>query len=181
MHHDVAPPPRLYLDAWLATGDQEYRRVAEETLDYVLREMTHPEGGFYSSQDADSEGEEGKFFVWTPEEIRASLGDSEETRVALRCWGVEDGPNFEGKSILWVPREPSEEREADAIAKARKRLYDVREGRVHPGRDDKGLAAWNGLACRSGLFEQVKGSNDIALKEWFGVGDAPVSAMRKDG
>ncbi|MEK7860238.1 MAG: hypothetical protein AAB284_02655, partial [Chloroflexota bacterium] len=70
-----------------ATGDQEYRRVAEETLDYILREMTHPEGGFYSSQDADSEGEEGKFFAWTPEEVRAALGDSQETRVALGYWG----------------------------------------------------------------------------------------------
>jgi len=181
MLYDNGQLARLYLHTWLATGDPEYRRVAEETLDYILREMTHPEGGFYSSQDADSEGEEGKFFVWTPEEVRGALGDDDLARVALRYWGVDDGPNFEGKSILWVPREPSEEREADAIAKARKRLYDVREGRVHPGRDDKVLAAWNGLACRA--FAEAGGAlgrpdyTQAAVKNIAFV----LSVMRKDG
>ena len=74
MLYDNAQLASLYLHAWLATGDAEYRRVTEETLDYVLREMTHPAGGFYSAQDADTEGDEGKFFVWTPEEIRARPG-----------------------------------------------------------------------------------------------------------
>ena len=181
MLYDNGQLARLYLHAWLAIGDPEYRRVAEETLDYILREMTHPEGGFYSSQDADSEGEEGKFFVWTPEEIRAALGDSEETRAALGYWGVEDGPNFEGKNILWVPREPSEEHPAPVIAKARKRLYEVRERRVHPGRDDKVLAAWNGLACRAfAEAGRVLGRPDhtqAAVKNLAFV----LSAMRKDG
>jgi uncharacterized protein YyaL (SSP411 family) len=158
MLYDNGQLALLYLHAWLATGEAEHRRVVEETLDYLLREMTHPEGGFFSSQDADSEGEEGKFFVWTPEEIRAALGDADLARAALRYWGVEDGPNFEGRNILWVPREPSEvaaalglppDRLREVIAAARDRLYAARERRVHPGRDDKVLAGWNGLACRA--------------------------------
>jgi uncharacterized protein YyaL (SSP411 family) len=155
MLYDNAQLARLYLHAWLATGNAEYRRVTEETLDYLLREMRHPAGGFFSAQDADSEGVEGKFFVWTPEEIRAALDDEETAQVALAYWGVDSGPNFEGHSILFVPRPPkevaerlgiSEERLAETIARARQMLYRVRERRVHPGLDDKVLAAWNGLA-----------------------------------
>src|SRR5262249_3615560 len=134
----------LYLHAWLAFGNAEYRRICQETLDYILREMTDPAGGFYSAQDADSEGHEGKFFVWTADEIRAVL-PSEEADVALAYWGGDRGSNFEGKSILWVPGEPAPER----IATARQRLYAARERRVHPARDDKVLASWNGLACRA--------------------------------
>jgi uncharacterized protein len=155
MLYDNAQLARLYLHAWLATGDTEYRRVTEETLDYLLREMRHPAGGFFSAQDADSEGVEGKFFVWTPDEIHAALGDEETTRVALAYWGVDGGPNFEGHSILCVPRPPKEvaerlglsvDRLEETIARARQTLYQVRERRVHPGLDDKVLAAWNGLA-----------------------------------
>ena len=134
----------LYLHAWLAFGDQECRRICEETLDYVLREMTDPAGGFYSAQDADSEGHEGKFFVWTADEIRDVLG-AEAAEEALAYWGVDRGPNFEGKNILYVAGEPDLPR----IAEARRQLYEARERRVHPGRDDKVLASWNGLACRA--------------------------------
>jgi hypothetical protein len=139
MLYDNAQLASLYLHAWLALGDPECRRVAEETLDYVLREMTDPAGGFYSAQDADSEGHEGKFFVWTPEEIRAVLGA--EADAAMAYWGVDGGPNFEGTSILYLPGEPDAER----MAAARRKLYEARERRVRPGRDDKVLAAWNGL------------------------------------
>ncbi|MGH7365514.1 MAG: thioredoxin domain-containing protein, partial [Candidatus Rokuibacteriota bacterium] len=154
MLYDNAQLASLYLHGWLATGDGEYRRVTEETLDYVLREMTHPAGGFYSAQDADSEGIEGKFFVWSPEEIRAVLGDEALARTALAYWGVDDGPNFEGHSILFVPREPTAVAEtlgispadvAARIARARPMLRAAREKRVHPGLDDKVLASWNGL------------------------------------
>ena len=154
MLYDNAQLASLYLHGWLATGEAEYRRVTEETLDYVLREMTHPAGGFYSAQDADSEGVEGKFFVWSPEEIRAELADETLTRTALAYWGVDDGPNFESHSILFVPREPAEVAEtlgvgpddlAARIARARAVLYTRREKRVHPGLDDKVLASWNGL------------------------------------
>jgi uncharacterized protein YyaL (SSP411 family) len=155
MLYDNAQLASLYLHGWLATGDDEYRRVCEETLDYILREMTHASGGFFSAQDADSEGVEGKFFVWSEDEITAVLGDAEMSRAALAYWGVDKGPNFEGHSILFVPREPSDvaetlgitdERLAELIAAARTRLYAVRDKRVHPGLDDKVLASWNGLA-----------------------------------
>jgi uncharacterized protein YyaL (SSP411 family) len=154
MLYDNAQLASLYLHGWLATGEAEYRRVTEETLDYVLREMTHPGGGFYSAQDADSEGVEGKFFVWSPEEIRAVLADEPLARTALAFWGVDDGPNFEGHSILFVPREPAQvagtlamdpAELAARIARARQTLYTHREKRVHPGLDDKVLASWNGL------------------------------------
>jgi uncharacterized protein YyaL (SSP411 family) len=143
MLYDNAQLASLYLHAWQALGDPECRRVCEETLDYVLREMTDPGGGFYSAQDADSEGHEGKFFVWTADEIRAVLGP--EADVAMAYWGMDRGPNFEGKSILWLPGSPEPERSAEW----RRKLFDARERRVKPGRDDKVLAAWNGLMARA--------------------------------
>jgi uncharacterized protein len=155
MLYDNGQLASLYLHAWLATGDAEYRRISEETLDYILREMTHSSGGFFSAQDADSEGEEGKFFVWSPEEIGAELGDPAMARTVMAYWGVDDGPNFEGHSILWVPRAPadaaarigaSSDELLETVAKARRILHAARERRVHPALDDKVLASWNGLA-----------------------------------
>jgi uncharacterized protein len=143
MLYDNAQLAALYLHAWLAFGDPECRRVCEETLDYLLRDMTDPAGGFYSAEDADSEGHEGKFYVWTPEEIRAVLGP--DTDRALAYWGVDRGPNFEGKSILYGAGEPDPE----GIAPLRQRLLEARARRIRPGRDDKVLAGWNGLACRA--------------------------------
>jgi hypothetical protein len=144
MLYDNGQLASLYLHAWLAFGNAEYRRVVEETLDYVLRDMTDPAGGFYSAEDADSEGHEGKFYVWTADEIRAAL-TPEDAEVALAYWGVDRGPNFEGTSILYVAGEPAPER----VASARQTLFQIRERRVRPGRDDKVLAAWNGLMCRA--------------------------------
>ena len=157
MLYDNALLARLYLEAYQATHDEFYRRIATETLDYLLRDMTAPEGGFYSAEDADSEGEEGKFYVWTPQEIEAAL-EPEEARLALRFWDVTERGNFEGKNILNVPRPPeavarefdlTTEELAERIEGIRAKLYEVREGRVRPGRDDKVLAAWNGLALRA--------------------------------
>jgi uncharacterized protein len=143
MLYDNAQLASLYLHAWLAFGDPECRRVCEETLDYVLRDMTDPAGGFYSAEDADSEGHEGKFYVWTADEIRAVLGADADR--ALAYWGVDRGPNFEGRSNLFLAGEP----DPDGIAPLRQRLLEARARRVRPGRDDKVLAAWNGLACRA--------------------------------
>ena len=169
MLYDNALLSRIYLEAHQATGDPFYRRVAEETLDYVLRDMTSPEGGFYSAEDADSEGEEGKFYVWTPGEIEEAL-DPEGARLALRYWDVTERGNFEGKNILNVPRPPevvadefglAPEELWGRIVGIREKLFAVREGRVRPGRDEKVLAAWNGLMLHAfALAARVTGRED---------------------
>ena len=102
MLYNQAQLARIYLLAWRLTGNPTYRRVATQTLDYVLREMTSPEGGFYSATDADSEGREGAFFVWTPEQVRAAL-PAYEAELALKLYGVTLAGNFEGHSILHLP------------------------------------------------------------------------------
>src|SRR5262249_5237787 len=101
MLYDNAQLPRLYLEAWQVTREPPFRRVAEDTLDYVLREMRHPEGGFYSATDADSEGEEGKYFVWTPDEV-ARLVDPADVDLVCRYWDISEEGNFEGRSIPHV-------------------------------------------------------------------------------
>ena len=142
MLYDNALLVRLYLHAYQATGKPLYKRVVEETLDYVLREMTDGPGGFYSTQDADSEGEEGKFFVWRPEEIVAVLGKDEGERFNS-YYDVTLNGNFEGHSILNV-KDPDTEMEL-LLGSARKKLYEAREARIKPDRDEKVLTAWNGL------------------------------------
>ena len=157
MLYDNALLSRLYLHAYQATGQPLYRRIVEETLDYVLREMRNSSGGFYSTQDADSEGKEGEFFVWTRQEIESVLG-SEAGSLIGRYYGVTESGNFEAKNILNVPQEPehfaadagiSLDELQEAIRKARPLLLEAREQRVHPGRDEKILSAWNGLMMRS--------------------------------
>jgi uncharacterized protein YyaL (SSP411 family) len=131
---------RVYLHAWQVTGNHFFRTITEEILDYVMREMLAPEGGFYSTQDADSEGEEGRFFVWTPDEIRQVLGSEADEFVAT--YGVTPVGNFEGKNILEFVGAMDQR---PGLAKARRKLYEAREKRVHPGRDEKVLTSWNGL------------------------------------
>ncbi len=145
---------RSYLEAYQATASAFYRSVAVDTLEYVLREMTDAGGGFYSAQDADSEGEEGKFFVWRPEEIEEILG-KEEGGLFCRFYGVTEEGNFEGKtSALFIQRPPrsfaeeegiSQEALFDVLQRGRAKLFSVRERRVKPGLDDKILTSWNGL------------------------------------
>ena len=153
MLYDNAQLLRAYLHAWQINGRPEYRRTIDETVDYVLREMTAPEGGFYSAQDADSEGEEGKFFVWTAEEIEAVLG-GEEADLLGRAYGVTPGGNFEGKTILNLKYTAAElaqqsgapvESVVERLSESRQKLFNEREKRVKPGRDDKILTEWNGL------------------------------------
>jgi uncharacterized protein YyaL (SSP411 family)/aryl-alcohol dehydrogenase-like predicted oxidoreductase len=154
MLYDNALLARAYLEGFQATGDPFHQRIATEVLDYVLREMTSEEGGFYSATDADSEGEEGKFFVWTPEEIRDAVGDDEDARRFCAYYDITEDGNFEGKSI---PNTPSPLAEVAArlaiapadleasLARARPLVYRARLLRVPPGLDDKVLTAWNGL------------------------------------
>ena len=160
------------LEAFQATGEPQYGRVARETLDYVLREMTQPEGGFYSTQDADSEGEEGKFFVWSHEEIEGILG-AEDARLFNYRYDVTPEGNWEGQTILNRPKTdaqaakvlnvdpPTLER---VLARSRQTLFETRKTRVHPGRDDKVLVSWNGMmisACAAGA--QVLGDQRYAI------------------
>jgi uncharacterized protein len=142
MLYDNALLARAYLHGWQALGHERYRRICEETLDWALREMRGPEGGFYSALDADSEGEEGRFYVWTPDQIRAVLGDGAEP--ALDYYGVSEGGNFEGRNILHLAGGPTAP-EPDGLAEARRALYEARAKRVWPGLDDKRLTAWNAL------------------------------------
>ncbi len=156
MLYDNAQLSRVYLHAWQVTGDSFFRTIAEEIYDYVLREMTAPEGGFYSTTDADSEGEEGRFFVWSKAELEALLeGDA---AVAIEYWGVTARGNFEGHNILHVPNEDGVAAERlglsldelhERLAAIRDKLYAARTQRVHPGLDDKILTAWNGMMLAS--------------------------------
>jgi uncharacterized protein YyaL (SSP411 family) len=157
MLYDNALLSRLYALGWQVTGNDLYRRVANRTFDYILREMTSPEGGFYSSQDADSEGEEGKFYVWTPDELAAVL-TADECTVAQRFFNVVARGNFDGANILTAPSEPEQialelglsvadlRQQIDAI---RRKLYDARAERIWPGRDEKILTGWNALMLRA--------------------------------
>jgi uncharacterized protein len=153
MLYDNAQLARLYLDAGRALNEPEFIRVAGEILDYVLREMTSPEGGFYSTQDADSEGEEGKFFLWTPAQVEDVVG-AELAKIARRFFDITEEGNFESGSILHRTLgvgdaarlfRMSEEEMAAAVAEIRRKLFEARERRVKPARDEKILAAWNGM------------------------------------
>ena len=153
MLYDNALLVRLYLHAYQITGNPLYRRIVEETLEYVTREMTAAEGGFYSAQDADSEGVEGKFFIWLPHEITDALGDA-DGEIINRYFGVTPHGNFEGRNILRVAMDASNlarEEGMDAgefgelLARAKSKLLAVRNERIAPGLDDKILTSWNGL------------------------------------
>jgi uncharacterized protein YyaL (SSP411 family) len=144
MLYDNAQLARAYVHAWEATGDARYRAVAEGTLDYLLRELRRDDGTFAASQDADTEGKEGGTFVWTAAEIREVLGDGAPPFSA--AYDVTDDGNWEGHTILRrvLPRgDPAAE---ERLTTARGRLLERRDGRTQPARDDKALAAWNGLA-----------------------------------
>jgi len=132
----------VYLHAWKLTGEDRFLQVLTETIEYVRRDLRHPEGGFFSSEDADSEGEEGRFYVWSRAEIEEVLGDS--AAEAVEWWGVSSGGNFEGSNILHRPLRGDLVR-TPALEAARDVLFDIREKRVRPGLDDKVLTEWNGL------------------------------------
>jgi uncharacterized protein len=148
MLYDNALLARSYLHGFLVLGRERYRRVCEGTLDWALREMRGPEGGFYSALDADSEGEEGRFYVWTPEEIRAVLGDAglaaDAIDAVIAHYGVTDRGNFEGRNILFLP-DGADGRQPKGLEDARRALYEARSKRVWPGLDDKRICSWNAL------------------------------------
>ena len=157
MLYDNALLSRLYLHHFQVSGEQSARDTVEGILDYVLREMTHPEGGFYSTQDADSEVHEGKFFVWEYEEIRQTLDDKDAVLFSS-YYNITESGNFEGKNIPNVTRSKEEIATANGITEAeldasldqsRRKLFELRETRIKPDRDEKILTAWNGLMLAS--------------------------------
>jgi uncharacterized protein YyaL (SSP411 family) len=196
MLYDNALLARAYLHGWQVTGDDLLRRTAEETLDWAIREMRAPEGGFYSALDADSEGVEGKFYVWTLDELRAAVGDDFDAAVAW--FGASQAGNFDGANVLESrgPEPPAEVRE-----RIRARLLEVRAERVRPGLDDKRLAAWNALMIsalaeagavldRSDLLDAARDAAAFVLDEMrtpdgrllrtFNAGEARLNAYLED-
>jgi uncharacterized protein len=157
MLYDNAQLALLYLQAWQMTGHEFYKYVCTDVLDYILREMTSPEGGFYSATDADSEGEEGKFFVWSKREIDKILGDN-DAQIFNAYYGVTERGNFEGHNILNVAKNGDEiahnlninvEELQAVLNRSREKLFAERETRIRPGLDDKILTSWNGLMLKA--------------------------------
>jgi len=163
MLYDNAQLVRIYAQLYCVTRDELFKNVTEETLDYLLREMLQSECGFYSTQDADSEGEEGKFFIWSPQEVNQILGE-EAGEIFSRIYDVSDFGNFEGRNILHpiltleqasklFKKDPKEI--AVLISDSKKKLFQEREKRIKPFRDEKIITSWNGLML-SGLAEAIK-------------------------
>ncbi|MDE0553031.1 MAG: DUF255 domain-containing protein [Candidatus Poribacteria bacterium] len=144
MLYDNAQLAKVYLRAYQLTQEPRYRRVAEEIFGFVFREMTAPEGAFYSALDAETDAEEGKYYVWTADEVQKALGKKEAERFAT-VYGVDKGPNFEGKNILYVPKGPAAEDDLKAVASAREKLLVARAKREYPLLDTKIIVNWNGL------------------------------------
>ncbi|MCB8942673.1 MAG: thioredoxin domain-containing protein [Ardenticatenaceae bacterium] len=209
MLYDNALLARVYLHAWQMTGEPLYKRIVAETLDFVVRELRHESGGFYSSYDADSEGEEGKFYVWSAQEIRQVLG--EEAELFMRYYDVTEPGNWEGHNILNMKLEPEEVAELlgldvaameQRLAAAKAKLYDVRARRVWPGLDDKVLTAWNGLMlaafAEAGrvlqrpdytavasqnaqfLYDTMRGENGRLYRTWKAGSSAKYNAYLED-
>jgi uncharacterized protein YyaL (SSP411 family) len=204
MLYDNALLARLYLHGWQVMGEERWMRVCTETLDWALREMSGPEGGFYSALDADSEGEEGRFYVWEEPEMREALGEAgiaaDAIERVLGHWGVSDAGNFEGRNILHVPLGASAKQPAE-LADARIALYAWRDGRVRPGLDDKRICSWNALmiaaladagaalgrqdyidaaaGCARFVLESMRDADGRLLRTWKG-GDARLNAYLED-
>ena len=156
MLYDNAEIPRALLEGYRATGNERYARVARETFEFLDRELGHPDGGFYSTLDARSEGEEGAFYVWTPEEVRAAIHDETTAWLALERYGITEDGNFEdGQTVLTIGADLAdlaaqsgldETEIEDRLEGAREQLFEARSERPRPSRDEKILAGWNGLA-----------------------------------
>ncbi len=144
MLYDNALLVNVYLDAYQINKNPEYRQIVHQCLEYILREMTSPEGGFYTAQDADTEGEEGRFYVWTLQEIEAVL-EPEMARAFSLSYGVTSKGNFEGRNTLHIPEGTNSIEQDTLLEEVRKRLLSLRDGRVRPTVDDKILSGWNGL------------------------------------
>jgi hypothetical protein len=177
MLYDNAQLACCYLAAFQATGEPRYAQVARETLDYLLRDLRDPSGGFHSSEDADSEGEEGRFYVFTPAEVREALGPADGGRFCA-AYGITDTGNFEhGASVIHRfsgSREASLPEVEDRALRERLRRW--RDRRVRPGKDDKVLAAWNGLA----LSALARGAQVLGEVRYLEAAQACAAFLRKE-
>ncbi|MDQ3260880.1 MAG: thioredoxin domain-containing protein, partial [Pseudomonadota bacterium] len=184
MLYDNGPLLRLCSDAWLITGDAQFKQVAEETAAWVMREMQSPEGGYYSTIDADSEHEEGKFYVWLAEEVRQRLLP-EEYSVAAALYGLDGPANFEGshwhlrivRPLAEVARRlgMAEEMVRQHLASARQKLFLEREKRIHPGRDEKILVSWNALMIKG----MARAGIVFERKDWIASAQRAVDFVRR--
>jgi uncharacterized protein YyaL (SSP411 family) len=157
MLYDNAQLASVNLAGYQAFGDERYRRTAEETLDFVARELTDPHGGFYATLDADTEGHEGLFYSWTAEELEKALGAT-DAEIAKTWFNVSPGGNFEGRTVLATPRTIAdvadrlgitEKKLTTALQRIKKKLLKARERRERPGRDEKVITGWNGLMLKA--------------------------------
>ncbi|MGH2975663.1 MAG: thioredoxin domain-containing protein, partial [Solirubrobacterales bacterium] len=198
MLYDNALLARAYLHGWQAFGHERYRRICEETLDWALREMRGPENGFYSALDADSEGEEGRFYVWTPAEAHEVLGEG--AQAVFEFYGVTEPGNFDGRNVLHLAGGACAP-EPEGLATARQALFEARAKRVRPGLDDKRLASWNALmlaalaeagavlerddyldaarACADFVWEEMRDTDGNLLRTYKG-GHAHLNAYLED-
>jgi len=190
MLYDNGPLLRLYADAWLVSASPLFKTVCEETAGWVMREMQSPEGGYYSSFDADSEHEEGKFYVWSREQASALL-DADEFALASMHYGLDQPPNFEGHAWHLRIAQPlvqiaaklglPESAAQGLLASARRKLFEARERRVRPGRDDKILTAWNALM----IYGMTHAGRVLAEPSWLESAHRALSFLRanlwKDG
>lgn len=181
MLYDNALLAHAYTIAWQQTGEPFYRTIAEETIDYVLRELGSPDGGIYSSQDADTDGEEGKYYVWSRREIIEVLGDEDGRNVAAFLEATQTG-NFEGKNVLSIPDESERMRwREEPYASFRAKLLEVRETRTAPGRDDKVLASWNGLMVKTLAHAAIAFEDDHYREAAIKCGRFIADSMMVDG
>jgi uncharacterized protein len=164
---------RLYADAWAITREPLFERVCVETAEWLAREMQSPEGGYYSSLDADSEGEEGKFYVWDVDEVR-SLLTAQEFDVAAPAWGLDQPPNFEGKHWHAVLAKPPSD--PALLASARARLFAAREKRIRPGRDEKILTSWNALM----IGGMAHAARVLGRPEWLASARRALDYIRRE-
>ena len=184
MLYDNGPLLVLYADAYVATGDAVFRRVVEETAAWVMREMQAPDGGYYSTLDADSEGEEGKFYAWRLAEVQQQLND-QEYAVVRRHYGLDSTPNFESAWHLHVSRsleDVASELRLDveavqrSLSAARQKLFAVRESRIRPGRDEKILTSWNGLMIKG----MAVAGRRLGNREWINSAESALEFVREN-
>ena len=176
MLYDNAQLAHAYLEAYRATGEQRFRAMVESTLDFVLRELAGPDGGFASALDADSEGEEGRFYVWTNAELRTVLADAglaaSEVDAVARYWDATPQGNWEGRSVLHVSGPAPEQGVLDRATAA---LLAARERRLRPARDEKQLASWNGLLLRS----LAEAGSALGRSDYLAAADGIAALIRK--